>query len=81
MDEHAAKEIAAAAGDDAVVPEDELDAYAADSSGAPSGRPSAAVRPADAAGVARVLAAASRLRVPVVPAVGHALSDLTRPAG
>jgi glycolate oxidase len=63
-----AREVAAAAGEEAIVPPDELDAYAADSSGAPSARPAAAVRPADAAGVARVLAAASRLRVPVVPA-------------
>jgi glycolate oxidase len=67
-DERRAREVAAAAGDDAVVPADELDAYAADSSGAPSARPAAAVRPADADGVARVLAAATRLRVPVVPA-------------
>jgi glycolate oxidase len=64
-------EVAAAAGDDAIVPADELGAYAADSSGAPSARPIAAVRPVDAAGVARVLAAASRLCVPVVPAGGR----------
>jgi glycolate oxidase len=69
--EHAAREVAAAAGDDAVVPARELDRYAPDSSGAPSARPLAAVRPLDASGVARVLAAASRLRVPVVPAGGR----------
>jgi glycolate dehydrogenase FAD-linked subunit len=68
MDERLAGEVAAAAGDDAVVPAAELAAYAADSSGAPSAHPAAAVRPNDAEGVARVLAAASRLRVPIVPA-------------
>jgi glycolate oxidase len=69
--ERRAREVAAAAGDDAIVPADELDGYAADSSGAPSARPAAAVRPADAIGVARVLETASRLSVPVVPAGGR----------
>ena len=64
-----ARRLADAAGADAVVAADELDSYAGDSSIAERARPAAAVRPADAAGVARVLSVASELGVPVV-AVG-----------
>lgn len=64
-----ARRLADAAGVDAVVETGELDRYAGDSSVAERARPAAAVRPADAAGVARVLSVASELRVPVV-AVG-----------
>jgi glycolate oxidase len=64
-----AQALADAAGADALVPAEELDRYAGDLSVADRVRPAAAVRPANAAGVARVLAVASRLRVPVV-AVG-----------
>ncbi len=65
-----ARALADAAGADAVVEAAELERFAGDSSVAPRARPAVAVRPADAAGVARVLAAASERRVPVVPVGG-----------
>src|SRR2546425_2632269 len=62
-----AREIAAAAGGDAVAPDEERAHYAADESGAEPGLPDVVVRPANAAGVAAVLAVAHSRGVPVVP--------------
>src|SRR2546425_2127202 len=62
-----AREIAAAAGGDAVAPDEERAHYAADESGAEPGLPDIVVRPADTAGVAAVLAVAHARGVPVVP--------------
>ncbi len=62
-----AREIAAAAGGDAVAPEEERARYAADESGAEPGMPDVVARPADTAGVAAVLAVAHARGVPVVP--------------
>src|SRR5712691_24755 len=62
-----AREIAAAAGGDAVAPEEERARYAADESGAEPGMPDVVARPSDTAGVAAVLAVAHARGVPVVP--------------
>ena len=62
-----AREMAAAAGGDAVVPAEEHALYAADESGVEPGLPDVVVRPADTAGVAAVLAVAHAHGVPVVP--------------
>src|SRR6266852_4122177 len=59
--------MAAVAGDDAVAPDEERALYAADESGAEPGLPDVVVRPANAAGVAAVLAFAHARGVPVVP--------------
>jgi glycolate oxidase len=64
-----ARELEEAAGPDAVTADpSDLAAFAADESGAEAVAPDVLVRPADTDGVARVLAVANRLRVPVVPA-------------
>lgn len=77
-----ARQLAEAAGPDAIVTGDALDSFAGDSSVAPRERPAAAVLPADTAAVARVLAVASRLRVPVVPVGGRSgLSGGANPRG
>src|SRR5881392_800786 len=62
-----ARELAAAAGSDAVAPDEERAHYATDESGAEPGLPDVVVRPADTAGVAAVLAVAHARGVPVVP--------------
>ena len=62
-----ARELAGAAGGDAVAPENERARYGADESGAEPGLPDVVVRPADTAGVAAVLAVAHARGVPVVP--------------
>jgi glycolate oxidase len=66
------RELEEAAGADAVSAEaGERETYASDESGAEPALPDAVVRPADADAVARVLAVAYRLRVPVVPIGGR----------
>src|SRR5947207_14270649 len=62
-----ARELAAAAGSDAVAPDEERAHHATDESGAEPGLPDVVVRPADTAGVAAVLAVAHARGVPVVP--------------
>jgi glycolate oxidase len=69
---HLVRELETAAGRDAVMVERrELEAFAADESGAEAVPPDVVVRPADTKAVAGVLAVASRLRVPVVPVGGR----------
>src|SRR5207253_2001317 len=65
------RELEEAAGLDAVAPAAELALYAGDRSTAAREPPEVVVRPASAEGVARVLAVASRRRVPVVPMGGR----------
>jgi glycolate oxidase subunit GlcD len=60
------RELAAAAGDDAIAPASEHRLYSADESGV-AGLPDVVVRPADTAGVAAVLAIAHARGVPVTP--------------
>jgi glycolate oxidase len=62
-----ARELAAAAGDDAVAPDAERVQYATDESGAAAELPDVVVRPADVAGVAAVLAVAHARGIAVVP--------------
>jgi glycolate oxidase len=65
-------ELEQAAGSDALaVSESDRSAYAADESSAAPSLPDVAVRPADVAAVARVLAVANARRVPVVPVGGR----------
>ena len=59
--------LAAAAGDDAIVPDSERARYSTDESGVAAALPDVVVRPADTAGVAAVLAVAHARGVPVVP--------------
>lgn len=66
------RELEAAAGAEAVAAWlGEREAYASDESGARPALPDVVVRPPDAEAVARVLAVAHRLRVPVVPVGGR----------
>src|SRR6266487_344990 len=62
-----ASELAVAAGDAAVAPDEERALYATDESGVPAELPDIVVHPAETAGVAAVLAVAHAHGVPVGP--------------
>jgi glycolate oxidase len=77
-----ADELEEAAGPGCVRPPEERERYAGDLSGAAREPPEILVAPADTEGVARVLAVASRRRVPVVPMGGlSGLSGGANPRG